>query len=352
MICPSCSNVADSAEKYCSRCGLALTTRSQKLLSAAGTFSWIMRRALGGMFAGIIGWMLSIALNRVMSMDTAPSLTVELLVRFAIVGTFLGNVGGIIERSSYKALLGGVLGCIGGIIGGLINRPVYDLFANSTSAYSISHLISWGVVGLFVGMTSGLIERNRKKIIAGLVAGIVGGSIGGILGSTLYAGLLMDPSRSSWLTFRFIEASAGAVVGINLWLVLGLVEKLYIFRRKQISAGSEKVCDFCHTQNSLRAWYCKNCGRTLQFAASVEKLKITPYRALERISNAFKFLSWLFAVAGIVIVVIIFISLLFQNILFAIFVSVALAIAIYIISVVLNGISEMLVKFMKIKESE
>ncbi|MEW6555897.1 MAG: hypothetical protein AB1349_00910 [Elusimicrobiota bacterium] len=350
MICPSCGNVADITDRYCSRCGLAMTVKSQKLFYAVGTFSWVMRRALGGMFAGVLGWLLSIALSR--AIGATSSMTVHLVVGGAIGGAFLGNVGGIIEHSSYKALLGGLLGCIGGIIGGLINRPVYNLFADYTFAYSISHSFSWAVAGLFIGITSGLIEKNRNKIVVGLVAGLIGGAIGGGLGSELYASLLIDPNRPSWLASRFIEAIAGAVVGINLWFIVGLVEKLYIFQRKPLSEENVKECDSCHSQNSLRAWYCKNCGRTLQVSAPIEKLKLTPYRSLERISNVFKFLAWLSAVAGVVLVLVIFVFLLFQNILLAVFVSVVLAILIYIISVLLNGVSEVIVKFTKIKEGD
>ena len=350
MICPSCSNVSNQEDKYCSRCGLAMTVRSQKLFNAIGTFSWIMRRALGGMFAGTIGWMLSIALSRAIGSES--SMVVHLVIGGAIGGAFLGNVGGIIEHSSYKALMGGILGCIGGVIGGLLNRIVYDMFSSVTFAYSISHSFSWAITGLFIGMTSGLIEKNKTKILVGLVAGLIGGAIGGGLGSELYASMLIDVNRSGWMTPRFIEAIAGAVVGINLWFVLGVVEKLYIFHRKQLGEATNKICDFCKAENKLNAWYCKSCGKTLQSAAPVEKLRITPYRSLERISNAFKFLSWLSAVAGVVLVLIIFIFLLFKNPFFAIFVSVALAIAVYIISVVLNGISEVTTKFVKLKENE
>jgi len=194
--------------------------------------------------------------------------------------------------------------------------------------------------------------KNKKKIMVGVIAGFIGGAIGGGLGSGLYVSLLIDVNRPGWITSRFIEALAGAVVGMNLWFILGLVEKLYIFNRKQLLDATEKICDFCNTHNSLRAWYCKNCGKTLLVSAPVEKLKITPYRSLERISNAFKFISWLSAVAGVVLVLIIFIFLLFKNPFFAVFVSVALAIVIYMISVLLNGVSEVFTKFIKIREAE
>ncbi|MDD5687281.1 MAG: hypothetical protein PHE88_05555 [Elusimicrobia bacterium] len=350
MICPSCGNVTETSDKYCYRCGLAVTLRSQQLLSVVGTFSWIMRRALGGMFAGIIGWVLSIALSR--AIGSSSSIVVHLVVGGAIGGAFLGNVGGIIEHSSYKAFLGGILGCIGGVIGGLINRVVYDAFSSYAFAYSISHSFSWAIAGIFIGMTSGIIEKNKNKILVGMIAGLIGGAIGGGLGSELYASLLIDIDRTTWISEKFIEALAGAVVGINLWFILGLVEKLYIFHRKPLVEVTLKNCDICNTQNSLRAWYCKTCGKALQVAAPVEKLKITPYRSLERISNAFKFLSWLSSVAGVVLVLIIFVFLLFKNPLFAVFVSVALAILVYIISVVLNGVSEVIVKFTNLKEKD
>ncbi|MBN1383600.1 MAG: hypothetical protein JW983_01795 [Elusimicrobia bacterium] len=354
MICPSCGNVAESNDKHCNRCGLALTAKSQHLFNAIGTFSWIMRRALGGMFAGIIGWVVSIALNRAMIIEPSYSLTFHMVYRFAIIGAFLGSVGGIIEHSSYKAFLGGILGCIGGVLGGLINIPIITGLNTSTQlAYLIAHSCSWAVIGLFIGTTSGIIEKKRNKILIGLLAGIIGGAFGGVLGSELYWAELAQPTHSSgWLAERYIEAFAGAVAGMNLWFVIGLVEKLYIFKRKQLVGEAIKVCDSCKTKNSLKSWYCKNCGNTLQVSAPIEKLAITPYRSLERISNAFKFLSRLSMVAGVILGITIFISLLSQSIIFAIFLSVALAIFVYIISIILNSFSESIIKFTKIREAE
>src|SRR5207247_3882503 len=119
MICPSCGEKVTESVRHCPHCGIALNARSVRMARAINNCGWIARRALGGFFAGGIGWILAIAFSRTASFDGTKPLAFSDLLNFfpggqalsgAIAGCFIGAVGGMIERSAYKSFLGGILG--------------------------------------------------------------------------------------------------------------------------------------------------------------------------------------------------------------------------------------------------
>jgi len=362
MICPSCNDRLLESVKHCTHCGIAITRRSVQVAQIIHNCGWIARRALGGFFAGGMGWLISIAVSRTVELDHANAASfVEMLDLFpgksilscAIAGCFIGTVGGMIERSAYKSFLGGLLGVIGGLLGGLAHPAFDNLFKGQLYAYSFSMSGSWALTGAFVGLTSGMLEGTRNKILIGIAGGLIGGLLGGGISSQMYGALLMEvPSleKLPWFAGRLIEFGVGGIVGVIIWSMIGLSEKLYIFKRRQLLEASKKVCDNCHTENILNAWYCSQCGSALQVAASREQIQVTPYRGLERIANALQFLSWLSATTGIVTVLVVFLSFLLQNFLFALFGSLLVALVVYIISVLLKSAAETVRIFMQLTE--
>lgn len=354
MICPSCSERLQDSVKHCVHCGIAITRRSVQMAAVINNCGWIARRSLGGFFAGAIGFLLAIAVNRVTVTLAAeaqsPSFS-DLLNFFpgqsvfssAIAGCFIGTVGGMIERSAYKTFLGGLLGVIGGILGG-VSYPIFeDLFRGRLYAYSFSMAAVWAVVGALVGLTSGLLEGTRSKILAGILGGTVGAALGGGIGSQMYGAMLMElgrPEISPWVLTRILELLSGGIVGVHVWFFLGIAEKLYIFQRRQMVETEKKVCDFCHFENALNAWYCAQCGSALQVAAKREQIHVTPFRGLERLTNALQFLSWLAATTGVILSIVIFVSFVLQNFLFALFGSLIVAMAVYMLAILFRALAD------------
>lgn len=354
MICPSCSERLSNSVKHCIHCGIAITHRSVQMAKIFNNCGWVARRALGGFFAGGMGWIISIAVARVNFITSkgtgSPTLT-EWLSFFpgqshfscAIAGCFLGTVGGMIERSAYKAFLGGLLGMIGGLLGGF-SYPLFEkFFSGGLYAYSFSMASVWSIAGAMVGLTSGLLEGTKSKIVAGILGGWIGGALGGGIGSQMYGAMLMEignVEKNPWIIGRLLEAISGGIVGLHVWFFLGFAEKLYIFRRRQLIETSKKVCDFCHAENPLNGWYCAQCGSALQVAATGEQIQPTLFRGLERVSNAFQFLSWLSATVGVVTAIVVFLSFLIQNFLFALFGSLLVALIIYMISIIFKALAD------------
>lgn len=362
MICPSCNESLTQNVKHCNHCGIAITKRSVQAAKIINNLGWIARRSLGGFFAGGIGFIISIAVARTLSLEGASTVVftdiLELfpgntVISTAIAGCFIGTVGGMIERSAYKSFLGGVLGMIGGLAGGFAHPLFEKLFQGQLLSYSFAMAGTWGLASAFVGLTSGILEGTKKKILAGILGGLVGGVLGGGIGSQMYGAMLIEiqnPEQFSWLMGRLLEAAAGGIVAVNVWFFIGFSEKLYIFKRRQLVDATKKVCDSCNNENALNAWYCANCGSALQVAASREQMHVTPYRGLERISNAFQYLSWLSATAGVVTSLVVFLSFLIQNFFFALFGSLLVALIVYMVSIFFKAIADTIKMSVQISE--
>lgn len=315
MYCPSCESLMADDSKYCGRCGMALNKKSERLVHFSLNFSWMWRRSWGGFASGFIAWIIVFIISRMLKQDIGPVMVN--LFSGMICGVFLGTVGGIIEESSYKAVVGGLLGTVGGALGGMLNIPLREMVQSDVRLIPLSILATWAVGGGFIGATSGVIERSRKKIAAGALFGFIGGGIGGFLGSAFYGSVLMQFEPQGWFTGRLAEGLSGGLVGAVLWLSIGLIEKLYIFRRVENPTIDKKVCAHCGRENSLRFWYCLNCGYVLPTAAPRQKIVVTPFRGMERIVNALKFMSWLFGATGIITTPVIFLVFLMQDVFLA-----------------------------------
>jgi MFS family permease len=271
----------------------------------------------------------------------------------AIAACFIGTVGGMIERSAYKCFLGGLLGAAGGAAGAAAYPFFEKLFLGYLYNYSCSLGASWALAGAMIGLSSGLLEGTKRKMSVGTLGGFLGGLVGGAIGSQMYGAMLMEAGALEhvpWTLGRAIELLSGGIIGVSLWSFLGLSEKLYIYRRRQLTESDKKICDQCLFENGLKSWYCAQCGSALQVAASREQIRVTPFRGLERISNAFQYLSWLSATAGVITAAVIFLTFLAQNFLFAFFGALLVGLIVYICSIFFRALSDFVRMGMQIAE--
>ncbi|MCB4792260.1 MAG: hypothetical protein LHV68_10300 [Elusimicrobia bacterium] len=350
MYCPSCENLMEEDSKYCGKCGMFLNKTSEILVHASIDFAWIWRRSWAGFAAAFIGWIIVFIISRMTGKNLSPMM--NNVFGGMVCGVFLGTVGGIVEESGYKAFWGAILGTIGGALGGIANIPLTDLLSGFTYAYPLSILATWAIGGMFIGATSGIIERNLKKILAGSLFGLIGGAIGGLLGSIFYGSILLEFKPESWVLSRIIEGVSGGLVGAVLWFSIGLIEKIYIFHRREDPKLDKKTCSFCGKVNLLKFWYCVACGQPLQVAASRQRITIPPFRGMERVVNAFRFLSWLFGMTGIIITPVIFFVFLSRDVSLALICAVFSILLSYLSVVCFRFISDFLSCLIKISLQE
>lgn len=103
-----------------------------------------------------------------------PSIAYDMFARavsWGLLGLFMGMAPGAVMRNSRKILIGAAGGLVGGVLGGLVFDPV----AGFTENEIISRLIAIGAIGLLAGAGTGLIEEAAKlgwlKVTEGLIAG-------------------------------------------------------------------------------------------------------------------------------------------------------------------------------------
>lgn len=340
MFCPSCERLMANDAKYCSRCGMFLNRTSERVVHFMQDMGWLWRRSWAGFASGFLGWIIVFIISRLV--NDGFGMTANNLFSGMICGVFLGTAGGIIEDSGYKAVLGGLLGTVGGAVGGVLNIPVGRVLEGYGGLLPLSVMMTWALGGACIGATSGLIERSAKKVWAGVLFGAVGGAVGGFLGSAFYGSAVLEFAPHSWWASRLAEGLSGGLLGAVLWFFIGLIEKFYIFRRRETAGVNVKQCDACGRENPLQSWYCSACGRVLQTAAPRQKIVVTPYRGIERISNAMRFLSWLFGVTGFVTAPVIFMIFSMQNIYLACVSAVFAVLLTYLMVVGLSFIGDLL----------
>lgn len=339
MICPSCNYVSTDPTAFCIRCGISLARYGSFLRGFRSTFTWILRRSLAGLAAGMAGWFVIPAAGR--AAGASLSQAEHLLLTAGLGGIFLGTVEGMMEESVLKTVRGGLAGALGALFGALIGIRILNGRTDS-SVGMVVVVLTWSMAGLCIGTISAWLERRKERLIAGAVAGWLGGALGGWLGYQMYASLSDIARTELWGVKRLIEGSTGAVAGAVLWFVLALAEKWLIFRRREVHNISYKECDVCHHSNVLKAWYCAACGSVLQVSAPPEKLDLPKRQALARFISACQYLGRLSATTSIVVAALALVFLGSINPFLGLFGLLVTALIGYISYVLLNTLAEVL----------
>lgn len=151
------------------------------------------------------------------------------VVGFGICGMMLALCLAIAEpitqRKWRAAAISGLAGAVLGLAGGAAAALLSDRIAAWAGAVSegqvywirnlATHAAVWGTLGLFLGLGSGLVMRNARKVSIGLVGGLLGGVIGGVL---------FDPVRSLTHDAQISRLIALIAIGVVAGLCTGWIE--------------------------------------------------------------------------------------------------------------------------------
>ncbi len=153
-----------------------------------------------GFLSAFVAWPLSeIILYKQGSFNSYLMFSLIQGAMFGIIpGIFFGAIDGLLSKNRYKLkigiIIGGAAGFLGGGIGGIISQKVLFLLQDSDYLIMFSRIVGLAILGIFVGMTDGLISKSLKKTIIGILGGIIGGITGGFVMvylSGLYPGLII-----------------------------------------------------------------------------------------------------------------------------------------------------------------
>ena len=135
--------------------------------------------AVAGALGAVVGLFLYAELvdsKSVVARDAFAGVTIG-----GAIGYFLNAIGPFRERAWIKlaraASWGALTGALGGAIGLVIGEWVIGIFQGGL----IGRAVSWGVLGVGIGISQGIAARSRTKLIYGLIGGAIGGAVGGFL---------------------------------------------------------------------------------------------------------------------------------------------------------------------------
>ncbi|MBI3822195.1 MAG: FHA domain-containing protein [Planctomycetes bacterium] len=103
-------------------------------------------------------------------------------------------------------------GLIGGLIGTLLGTCIFSIFQDIKVLGFMTRVIGWTLIGLGIGVTEGLFERNFKKVRNGLIGGGLGGFFAGVFFVPI--SLLASSMSSRALSFVLLGLFIGFFIGL------------------------------------------------------------------------------------------------------------------------------------------
>ncbi len=162
------------------------------------------------------------------------------IITFMCIG--FGITESLVERSSRKALLRGLLALPLGVVLGFVFEFVANIIYNiglglcaqagvlsfHNPAAWIARGIAWAVFGAAGGVVYGIVGQSMKKAKYGVIGGLVGAGIGG---------MIFDPISMAARGASLSRAVGFALVGLATGVAMGLVESALKDRWLYVTAG-------------------------------------------------------------------------------------------------------------------
>jgi hypothetical protein len=150
------------------------------------------------------------------------------------IGFFLNAAGPFRDGAWLKlgrvATWGALAGAAGGAAGLMLGEFVLGRFQGGL----VGRACSWAVLGLFLGVSQGLAERSRPRLIYGVIGGLLGGLVGGYLFEWLRQRLGQSYDLSRAQGFGIV------ILGAGLGLFLALVEQVLRRAWVQVVRGRQE----------------------------------------------------------------------------------------------------------------
>ncbi|MDC7232406.1 MAG: FHA domain-containing protein [Spirochaetales bacterium] len=217
-----------------------------------------------GFSAALLGWSV---LELILSLQHLfPGYTLLLIcsggLSTAAMTAVIASMEGILHKNTSKLYrewgMGILWGLAGGTIGALAGQFLFGILLPETlmpdsfrNSYLTARIISWAIMGFFIGTAEGFRIRSLQKIQAGMAAGLIGGALGGAI---VEGAMIFYPS-DSWLKLPgFLIMTLGTSLLTNLietvsapgvFRVLTGASKgrKYLINQKKTRVGSHGGCD-------------------------------------------------------------------------------------------------------------
>jgi len=186
-----------------------------------------------GLLGGLLAWSLS-SLSLELANSFPSFLSFSLTTGFLLggaMGAFFGSLEGLTQSVTKKMIsgmrMGVLIGGLGGIVGFLLGQGFLlylgDFFLQSAKdlrewGIPFSKVISWMVLGIFLGAIEGVRSLSFQKIRVGKLGGAIGGLLGGFALEFLP---LLFPGMG------YTDLLGLCLLGLMIGLSFGLVEEQF-----------------------------------------------------------------------------------------------------------------------------
>jgi hypothetical protein len=157
------------------------------------------------------------------------------LVGFSI-GLFIGVTEGLIARNPVQAGRAGFIGGLLGLVAGAIGLPLSEMIFQMVGAGPFGRAIGWGAFGTLLGLAQGII--GQAQAWKGALGGFIGGAIGGILLEWAQRSL-QNPMAGKVAGLVLLGASVGAFIS----LIVVLLSRAWLEVRSGKLKGTEFILD-------------------------------------------------------------------------------------------------------------
>jgi hypothetical protein len=203
----------------------------------------IYYNAAFGALGGLIAWWL---------VGLLPTATWNLWLATAFIGVgaglFIGGAvgavdGAVTKRSLPRTLIGLVLGGLAGLVSGVAGLLIGQAGFLITGGGFLGRTLGWTMLGLFLGIGEGAVERKLKRAAYGLVGGAVAGVIGGLIYEGLTQAFLQRSGEVQvWLGalgLALIGASLGGITALAVEAIARVIDKGVLVVKSGSRAGTE-----------------------------------------------------------------------------------------------------------------
>ena len=171
-------------------------------------------------FYSACGILIALALGMA---DSIASRNIQGAVVYGGIGALLGLVGGVVVSLFINKFFRAILGA-------------YDPLNNPSMAKQIfARAMSWGILGLFISASPGVVMRNQRKLIFGLI----GGLLGGIVGGAMYVPIEQS-AGDVWARLVAIVA-IGVITGVATALVESVAKQGWLKVSRGLIAGKQFI---------------------------------------------------------------------------------------------------------------
>lgn len=206
-----------------------------------GIVGFILNEILSGIFNSdhILGWMGYTTVDDLLKLDKETALN---LIKQSVcldssffscfiavsLGLFLGVGEGVYYGSAKKAVRYGMIGAaISLVIGfgsGYVAQLMYSNFlakASSDLSAALIRGLGWGIMGIGVGLSAGLIKPEKKRLLFCVIGGGIGGFIGGFLFNFITEIFTLSENDTG-----IVPRAVGIILmGLLIGLLIGLLEQ-------------------------------------------------------------------------------------------------------------------------------